>query len=91
MPTTYSVCPYCGKKNDRAAPVGDESARGAVPKAGSVSICIGCAEVSVWENDFIGLRLRKPSVEEREVLDGDPRIVEVQRAMRTVKARRAPR
>lgn len=53
-------CPHCGKLNDLAS--GLNGARR--PDAGSVSLCMTCGEWAVFENDFIGLRLRVPTEDE---------------------------
>jgi len=61
----YSVCPYCGKQNDRVSSIDEETKR---PKKGDVSICIKCTGISIFDEKG---ELYKPSEEEMELIKYD--------------------
>ena len=64
-----SNCPYCDKKLDGAYGPGEG------PTEGSLSICIGCRNVSVFGE---GLVLRKPTKTEMfEEIAGNPEILDI--------------
>ena len=56
---------------------------GDVPRAGDVTLCIGCGEAMVITE---GLGVRSATPEENAVFDGDP---EIQRTRRAIQAMRA--
>lgn len=70
------TCPYCGKKNYLNTPIhGDGS-----PKPDSISICIGCGEAAVFDDN---LELKKMKNEQRtDLFTGHP---DVWRTMQRVK------
>ncbi len=75
-------CPHCGKVLDRALQM-----KGYSPSEGSVSICIRCANVSLFGEN---LRLRKPTDEELTSLRSMPVWAEIERhqtAIRLVRTR----
>ena len=50
-------CPYCGKKLDAVTGVGAPDQVDEAPDPGSLSVCIECAHILVFDDN---LRLRKP-------------------------------
>ena len=78
-------CPWCGYRHEVASAVGGDGPR--KPDAGSISICIACGEVAVFELDFLGLRLREPTDEERASIEEDDTVRQVREAWRVVQAR----
>lgn len=73
-------CPYCGKKMDSSNGVDHDSG----PSEGAVTICIDCTRPSIFNEK---LELEKPTAEELVDLYKDPRIRQVQAAIRSVKAK----
>lgn len=48
------TCPYCFRKNDAATAIDEKAAQqGVAPKEGDISICIGCAEISIYTEEVI--------------------------------------
>jgi hypothetical protein len=70
-----TVCPFCGAKNDRSAHSGGLLV---LPDDGDVSICFGCAELSVFDSGVVG-DLRKPTDEEAAAFAAD---ADIQRALK---------
>jgi len=68
-----TACPGCGRRNDAATSVFSDSK----PSPGSVSVCIACGHISVFNAD---LTLRNPTDAETREIAGDRRILAVQRA-----------
>jgi NAD-dependent SIR2 family protein deacetylase len=62
--TPESTCPYCGKVTNGAA--GPEA-----PEPGAISICIGCYNLGIFDDD---LKIRKPTVEEFAEIRTDPQV-----------------
>jgi len=61
-------CPYCGKENHKATnPLGSDI----IPPPGSLSLCIGCAGISIFNDD---LTTRKPTEEEKEEILKDANV-----------------
>lgn len=75
---TPPTCRDCGAKLDTYTPTGDDRA---TPTAGAVSICAYCACISVFTGD--GLALRAPTPAEIAEVEGDSRIRDVVRAIRS--------
>lgn len=69
------ACAFCRKRVDRCSGQ-------AKPAPGDVTVCIGCGNVSVFTEK---LKLRKPTAAELKEITEDPRIKEVQKAIRVVK------
>lgn len=72
--TATNSCSSCGKVNDRAT----DLVTAAKPKAGDVSICIGCGHVAIFT---AALALRDPTPQESAELLADKRIIAHQRAV----------
>ncbi len=69
-----AACPACRRRTDAATSVcGDHR-----PAPGDVTVCIGCATLLVFGQD---LRPRWPTEEERDKMQGDPRIRRVVEAV----------
>jgi hypothetical protein len=77
--TIPTRCPYCGYKVDRASHVGEEQAS---PKPGDVSICMLCANVSLYVDDLGNVRKATP--EEVKELEANPTVAKTQLAIRTI-------
>ena len=75
--TPKCPCPLCGHELDRATPV----EKGATPKAGDLSVCIGCGGCLTFAED---LTLRELSDAELNELPPDTRL-ELVWACRTVR------
>jgi len=58
-------CPTCGKENDSASCLQDESAD---PSPGDFTVCIGCGEILVFTEK---LTTRVPTISELMVLPSD--------------------
>lgn len=80
----YTTCPACGYRADRTTGVGN--ADGASPTPGALSLCIDCGEWAVFENDFVGLRLRAPSESELVEFHRSPELSAIRRAWTVAKA-----
>jgi hypothetical protein len=75
-----TVCPNCGKVLDAVTGVDHENA----PVAGSVTICINCSGLSVFQDD---LTLREPTPEEMADLMAQPEVQRVLMALGKYRAR----
>lgn len=53
-------CPFCHKRLDASTLIGKDGA----PKAGHVTICMDCGEVSIYQGEDDRLSLRRPTDEE---------------------------
>lgn len=82
-------CPFCAYRHDGASFVGRPGEPRVKPHAGAVSVCIACGKVSVFEDDFVGLRLREPNAEEQTAIDDDDVIREVLKAWTATRAKHA--
>jgi hypothetical protein len=67
-------CPHCGKLNDRQTMLGGNGA----PKDGDASICVQCAQWSVFELTAFGMIQRMPTPTEAASLMADERCQAVQ-------------
>jgi len=67
-----STCPKCGYLLDTSTSVFDDCT---VPKAGDVSLCLACGEISVFNKD---LTLRVPTKTESEHILHNPQVLEAQ-------------
>jgi hypothetical protein len=70
-------CPFCGHRCNRCATTDD-----APPKPGDISLCLRCAEVSVFDRE---LRLRRASPRELTRLKSDPDWLKVERMRRAIR------
>ena len=77
------ACPYCGHTLDAVTPTPDNPE--ATPSAGDITICFGCAEVLILKED---LTVRVPNMEEAFYAQGEPQVIQLQRAIRTLIAKR---
>jgi len=73
-------CPSCGRVIDGFT---DPTFTGKVPSPGSVSVCVYCAEISVFTE---ALELQRPDETERVLLAAHP---EIKRLVGAIKRRRA--
>lgn len=65
-------CSHCGASLLHHEHIGDPSV---APDAGSVAMCWGCDEPSMFETaPGGGLRTRKPTAQEQAAIDADPRV-----------------
>jgi hypothetical protein len=69
-------CPFCGRENDRCSGDGN-------PEPGSVTVCIGCGQVAVFDEN---LNQVCPTEEMRQELEADPRIQQIRVALKQVKS-----
>jgi hypothetical protein len=70
-PRISTVCPYCGYRQDSHAHIGDEPA---TPEPGNLSLCIECAEPSVYVMVAGRLSLRSTTTAERDEIREDATI-----------------
>jgi hypothetical protein len=70
-------CPFCGHRCNRCATTDDVP-----PKPGDISLCLRCAEVSVFDRE---LRLRRASPRELTRLKSDPDWRKVERMRRAIR------
>jgi len=63
------TCPACGHKMDRGTPVPGQSLK--VPEPNTLSICIRCTTVSMFDDN---MQLRTLTAEESEQVNNDPRL-----------------
>lgn len=66
-----NVCLVCGYDLDGASQINGNNK----PKPGDVSICIGCANIAMFDDD---LKLRQPNLNEERELLKNPVIAEAQ-------------
>lgn len=69
------ACPHCGQMLDTATPITGDNA----PKAGSVSLCIQCQGINIFEDDTL---LRLPTDAELADLRASSQWPLIQRAKR---------
>lgn len=83
--TTFfaATCPTCGYRMDAHSAIGGEDA---VPAAGSLSVCIACGALAVFEPVLGTLALRQPTHEETEAALADPVLVAAMFAQRRARA-----
>lgn len=67
-------CPHCGRENDQHSGINTDEQ----PDEGSVSLCWGCREPSLFTGDG---SLRKPTEQERTELLAEPEIKTIRYAM----------
>lgn len=77
-------CPFCGELNNAATAVDDNLEP---PKAGDVSICVSCAELSLFTGE--SLTARKPTRRELDDLMADADIRRIVHASRLLLSREA--
>lgn len=70
--TPDHICPSCGYKMDRAAAVAGPGEPIILPREGSISICMKCAAISIFNAD---LTLRAITAEEIADLDSETRSI----------------
>lgn len=87
MSELHTRCPACGYRFEVASQVGRPDDEPSRPSAGAISICIACAEPAIFEDDFVGLRLRKPTDEERAALEADDLVGELRGAVVAMRVR----
>jgi hypothetical protein len=66
------ICPHCGRYNEAYSGVTTPAG----PKPGDVSMCIGCGNWAIFEDDG----MRKPNEEEREWLAEEDTCIKVREA-----------
>jgi len=76
-----TTCPFCGEYHDRVTGISDEEA---MPEDGDASMCFCCGEVNVVDGSCDD-GLRRPTVDEQRILDGDPRIIDMKAAWKKVR------
>jgi hypothetical protein len=72
-------CPYCNHKLD-AASAGPNNPQ-AVPKPGDITICIGCANVLIFD---VGRRPQRPTMGELQEAMQDPSVLRAIQIIRHV-------
>lgn len=78
--TITVTCLGCGKVNDASTPIAGDAV---LPEPGSVSICMDCAAVAIYETNPDGdLYLRWPTGDEQTGLAEEPMITRVVEAIR---------
>lgn len=79
------LCPYCRENVSFSTEViTKEGERENTPKNGDISICIRCAEISIYDNN--GAILRKPTKEELREMNSNTKdtIIATQEAIKTI-------
>jgi len=66
-----NICSVCGHDLDGATQINGDNK----PKPGDVSICVGCANIAIFDDD---LNLRQPDLDEEQELLKDQTIAEAQ-------------
>jgi len=66
-----NICTICGHDLDGATQINGNN----MPKPGDVSICVGCANIAIFDDD---LKLRQPNLDEERELLKDQVIAEAQ-------------
>lgn len=80
MNDLFTRCPSCGYRAEAASQIGRRGTERVRPHAGAVSLCIACGLFALFEDDFVGLRLRPPTTVEQTELDGDETLQEIRAA-----------